>query len=66
MVLASDIGVGLGGIEWTGRRFPTAPVVYVTGNHEFYNYDIGLTDELKASAPANIHVLNNDRLELSC
>ena len=34
------------------------------GNHEFYNHDIGLTDELKATAAPNIHVLNNDKLEL--
>jgi Icc-related predicted phosphoesterase len=64
VILAGDIGVGLGGIEWVAWQFPTAPVIYVPGNHEFYGYDIGLTDELISSAPANIHVLNNDRLEL--
>ena len=64
VILAGDIGVGLGGIEWAARRFAKAPVIYVPGNHEFYNHDIGLTDELKAAAPANIHVLNNDTLQL--
>ena len=64
MILAGDIGVGLGGIEWAARGFPKVPVVYVPGNHEFYDHDIGLTDELKAAAPANIHILNNDTLEL--
>lgn len=64
VILAGDIGVGLGGIKWAARRFPKAPVIYVPGNHEFYDYDIGLTDELKAAAPPNIHVLNNDKLEL--
>lgn len=64
VVLAGDIGVGLGGIDWATRQFPKAPVIYVPGNHEFYDHDIGLTDELKASAPANIHVLNDDKLEL--
>ena len=64
VILAGDIGVGLGGIEWVARRFSEVPVIYVPGNHEFYNHDIGLTNELKATAPANIHVLNNDRLEL--
>ncbi len=64
VILAGDIGVGLGGIEWAARRFPQAPVIYVPGNHEFYDHDIGLTDELKVAAPANIHVLNNDTLEL--
>jgi len=64
VILAGDIGVGLGGIEWAARRFPNAPVIYVPGNHEFYDHDIGLTEELKAAAPPNIHVLNNDKLEL--
>ena len=64
VILAGDIGVGLGGIEWAARQFPKAPVIYVPGNHEFYGHDIGLTDELKAAAPANIDVLNNDKLEL--
>jgi Icc-related predicted phosphoesterase len=63
VILAGDIGVGLGGIEWAARRFPRAPVIYVPGNHEFYDHDIGLTDELKSAASANIHVLNNDKLE---
>ncbi len=26
VILAGDIGVGLGGIEWAARRFPKAPV----------------------------------------
>ncbi len=64
VILAGDIGVGLGGIEWAARRFPKALVIYVPGNHEFYDHDIGLTGELKAAAPSNIHVLNNDMLEL--
>jgi len=64
VILAGDIGVGVDGIEWAGRRFPKVSVIYVPGNHEFYGHDIGLTDELKATAPANIHVLNNDTLEL--
>ena len=64
VILAGDIGVGLGGIEWAVRRFPKAPLIYVPGNHEFYDHDIGLTGELKAAAPANIHVLNNDTLQL--
>ena len=64
VILAGDIGVGLDGIEWATRRFSEGPVIYVPGNHEFYHHDIGLTDELKVAAPANIHVLNNDTLEL--
>jgi Icc-related predicted phosphoesterase len=64
VILAGDIGVGLGGIEWAVRRFPRAPVIYVPGNHEYYGHDIGLTDQLKLTTAPNIHVLNNDKLEL--
>jgi len=64
VILAGDIGVGLGGIEWAARQFPKAPVIYVPGNHEYYGHDIGLTNQLKAAAPADIHILNNDTLVL--
>lgn len=36
VILAGDIGVGFGGIEWASHRFPDAFVVYIPGNHEFY------------------------------
>jgi Icc-related predicted phosphoesterase len=35
VVLAGDIAVGTEGIQWAARTF-TQPVVYVAGNHEFY------------------------------
>jgi predicted phosphodiesterase len=36
VVLAGDIDVGIQGVEWARRSFPSSPVVYVPGNHEFY------------------------------
>lgn len=36
VVLAGDIDVGPGGVEWARRCFPSAAVIYVPGNHEFY------------------------------
>ena len=65
VVLAGDIGVGRSSIEWAARHFRQVPVIYVPGNHEFYGQDIAFNDELKAAAPANIHVLNNDALEFN-
>ncbi len=62
VVLAGDIGVGLEGLRWTQARFPDRPVIYVPGNHEFYHHDIALIDELKAEAPGNMHVLNDDEV----
>jgi predicted phosphohydrolase len=60
VVLAGDIGVGMDGLRWAEARFPDKPVIYVPGNHEFYHHDIALIDELKAEAPDNVHVLNDD------
>ncbi len=64
VVLAGDIGVGAGGIDWAARQFPDAPVVYVPGNHEFYGHDVRDTDLLTAAETANIHVLSDDALEI--
>jgi predicted phosphodiesterase len=36
IVLAGDIDVGVYGVEWARRSFPSSPLVYVPGNHEFY------------------------------
>jgi hypothetical protein len=37
IVLAGDIAVGVQGVQWARRQFPDTPVIYVPGNHEFYN-----------------------------
>ena len=44
VVLAGDIGVGGGGIQWAERRYPKVPVIDVPGNHEFYGRDVRDTD----------------------
>ncbi len=62
VILAGDIGVGMGGLHWAEKRFPDRPVIYVPGNHEFYRHDITLIEELKERAPGHIHVLNDDQL----
>jgi predicted phosphodiesterase len=47
VVLAGDIHVGVKGIEWARRSFPSFPIVYVPGNHEFYGEHIhDMTQEL--------------------
>jgi Icc-related predicted phosphoesterase len=62
VILAGDIGVGSGGLDWAAERFPDRPVIYVPGNHEFYHHDIALIGELKSRAPAHVHVLNDDQI----
>lgn len=64
VVLAGDIGVGTGGLQWARSRFPDTPIVYVPGNHEYYDHDLRLIDELKAIAPDNIYVLNDDQVAI--
>lgn len=67
VVLAGDIHVGVHGLEWAREHFPTTPVVYVAGNHEFYG--ARLQDVLAALREAgkrlDISVLDGDALILS-
>ncbi len=47
IVLAGDIHVGSSGVEWARRSFPSIPIVYIPGNHEFYGKHIAaMTEEL--------------------
>ena len=62
VILAGDIGLGIGGLHWADARFPNRPVIYVPGNHELYHYDLVLIEELKTQAPDHIHVLNDDQV----
>lgn len=64
VVLAGDIGVGTGGIEWARRQYSDVPVLYVPGNHEYYGHDIRDTSLLSAAAPANVQVLNDGACEI--
>lgn len=59
VVLAGDIGVGAGGLDWTRKQRLQKPVIYVPGNHEFYGHDIALTEQLLSRAPPDVHVLDD-------
>lgn len=62
VVLAGDIAPGGAGVEWAMQAFDGRPVLYVSGNHEFYGESLpALTDELRRLARgSNLHVLEND------
>ncbi len=66
IVLAGDIDTGLRGLEWAADEAERLgkPVIYVTGNHEYYRYDISLTAEMRtfAAQHASLHFLENDEL----
>ncbi len=65
VVLAGDIHEGTEGVKWAKRCFTDLPVVYVLGNHEFYNHRMSdLVTELKREARGSrVHVLENDVFE---
>ncbi|WP_341325735.1 hypothetical protein [Methylotuvimicrobium sp. KM2] len=53
--------MGCNGLEWSRRRFANREIIYVAGNHEFYDNDLSIIDELRATAKTlGIHFLDND------
>jgi len=66
VVLGGDIGLGTDGIEWAAANFET-PVVYVMGNHEYYNYEMtSLIARARACArELGIHLLENDEVVIN-
>jgi predicted phosphohydrolase len=61
IILAGDIGEWLNGLEWARNRFKHQEIVYVAGNHEYYDSDLAILDELQAKAKElDIHFLEND------
>ncbi|KAF1053525.1 MAG: 3',5'-cyclic adenosine monophosphate phosphodiesterase CpdA [Stenotrophomonas maltophilia] len=66
VVLAGDIHEHLQGLHWARETFGDTPIVYVAGNHEFYNADLPeLTQAMRNLARAlDIHFLADDAVEL--
>lgn len=66
VILAGDIHVRRGAVDWIKRHFPKQPVLCVAGNHEFYGSSIkGLLRELRdATDGSNIAFLENDSIEI--
>lgn len=61
VILAGDIDIGTRGLYWAAKTFPALPVIYVPGNHEFYNghyskVSIALKEVAKE---LGIHLLDN-------
>lgn len=48
VILAGDIGSHTSGIQWAAKAFPrVSEVLYVAGNHEYYDGDLGLLDKMQ-------------------
>ena len=60
IILAGDIGVGLDGVLWAKDQYKDKPIVYVPGNHEYYQHDISLIEQLKSSSTDNMYVVDNE------
>jgi predicted phosphodiesterase len=67
VVLAGDIAAGVQGIRWARETFVTKEVVYVLGNHEFYDGHIQfVTNNARAVAKdMDVHFLERDAVELN-
>lgn len=66
VVLAGDIDLGVRGISWARKTFPSKPIIYVSGNHEFYGHHwTKLLAELREEAERwEVHFLENDAVEI--
>jgi predicted phosphodiesterase len=66
IVLAGDVHIGKNGLAWIQTAFRDRAVIYVLGNHEYYDQPIPqLAEELKALAKGtHVRVLENDRVEI--
>jgi Icc-related predicted phosphoesterase len=66
VVLAGDIHQGTAGVKWAKQHWRDCPVIYVLGNHEFYNHSIpDLIQDLRREAKgSNVHVLENNAVEV--
>jgi len=67
LILAGDIHIGAKAISWINECAEVFPhVIYILGNHEFYNYNIStlagkINEELTAE---NVHLLDNTLIEI--
>lgn len=66
IVLAGDIHNGTQGLEWAIARFPRQRILYVPGNHEYYDGERGsvLASLRRRAGELGITLLDNDATEI--
>ncbi len=65
LILAGDIHVGKKAFPYLLEETKKSPVLYVLGNHEFYNHDIDeITEFWKSQNIKNLHVLERNEYVL--
>ena len=67
IMLAGDIGKGASGIYWSRNAFPSKPILYVPGNHEFYGSQrLETMSLLNITAKQNrVHLLDDGELVMT-
>lgn len=66
LIVAGDLCEGTNGLEWLRHQCSLSPVVFVTGNHEYYGYDINYIDAAYRAfekTEKNFHFLQKDVFE---
>lgn len=63
VVLAGDIHNGTEGLDWAVRAFPGKRIVYVPGNHEYYDGELGATARALVRHAARLGVTLLDNAE---
>lgn len=68
IVLAGDINIGIKGVEWAINESKqlNLPIIYVSGNHEYYNqeYYSTLKQMRDICRDTNVHFLENDEIQI--
>lgn len=64
VVLAGDVLTEHYGLRWAREKFPSTPIVYVMGNHEYYDahHEQVLERSRKDAAKLGIHLLECDQV----
>ena len=65
VVLAGDVDLLARGVEWANKTFH-CPVIYVSGNHEYYKGHLDRTlQKMRAKALSHVHVLENEQVVIN-
>lgn len=66
VILAGDTDIGVRGVRWAQEAFPSTPVLYLAGNHEYYGETLEkLLVQLRAeTAGSNVRLLENDTVTI--
>lgn len=63
IVLSGDIGQWVNGLEWAANKFKGKNIVYVAGNHEYYNLELSIIEEIRVKAvELGIHFLEQNEV----